>query len=245
MPVAAVDPVLGSLAVAGAAEQVDVGVHEQLGCHLHHLGQQVASSVGLQVLAHELCRAHRVGDFHRIFSFAFFGRNLKIDAVVVASGGSSDRATPRTPLWWTQLHIFEDPDTVQSSRISRRSSTSSRDLSARGCQGKVAGTQCRWMIDLYRRCGEKVSTMTKSGQTEGGSRDASLGVCHLCGWTGPVTRINWRQRKYLKVRRLTRNICSECMELLVNGTSRHKKSHVLQGQSPSICERQRRGLACR
>ena len=101
--------------------------------------------------------------------------------------------------------------------------TLSRDLSARGCQGKVAGTQCRWMIDLYRRCGEKVSTMTKSGQTEGGSRDASLGVCHLCCWTGPVTRINWRQRKYLKVRRLTRNICSECMELLVNGTSRHKR----------------------
>src|SRR6202034_684632 len=38
-------------------------------------------------LAQQLGRAHRVGDFHRIFSFAFFGRNLKIDAVVVASGG--------------------------------------------------------------------------------------------------------------------------------------------------------------
>ncbi len=50
---------------------VDVGVHEQLSRHLHHRGQQVASSVGLQVLAHELARAHRVGDFHRIFSFAF------------------------------------------------------------------------------------------------------------------------------------------------------------------------------
>ena len=29
--------------------------------------------------------------------------NLKIDAVVVASGGSSDRAIPRTPLCWTQF----------------------------------------------------------------------------------------------------------------------------------------------
>ena len=101
--VSAVDPALGPLAVAGVAEHVDVGVHEQLGCHLHHLCEQVTSSIGLQVLAHELCRAHRVGDFHRIFSFVFFGRNLKIDAVVVASGGPSGRAIPRTPLWWTQL----------------------------------------------------------------------------------------------------------------------------------------------
>ena len=34
----------------------------------------------------------------------FFRRNLKIDAVVVASGGPSGRATPGTPLWWTQLN---------------------------------------------------------------------------------------------------------------------------------------------
>jgi hypothetical protein len=45
-----------------------------------------------QVLAQQLCCAHRVGDFHRIFSFAFVGPNLKIDAVVVACGGS--RVTP-------------------------------------------------------------------------------------------------------------------------------------------------------
>ena len=42
VPVAAVHPVLGPLAVAGVAEHVDIGVHQQLGCHLHHLAKQVA-----------------------------------------------------------------------------------------------------------------------------------------------------------------------------------------------------------
>ena len=101
--VAAVHAIVGPLAVAGVAEHVDVGVHEQLSCHLHHLSEQVASSIGLQVLAQQLGRAHGVVDVHRIFSFVFFGRNLKVDAVVVASGGPSGRATPRTPLWRTQL----------------------------------------------------------------------------------------------------------------------------------------------
>ncbi len=67
--VAAVQPVLGPLAVARVAEHVDVRVHEQLSCHLHHLSEQVGSSGALQVLAQQLGRAHRVGDGHRIFSF--------------------------------------------------------------------------------------------------------------------------------------------------------------------------------
>ena len=37
--VPAVHPVLGALAVAGVAEHVDLGVHQQLGCHLHQLGE--------------------------------------------------------------------------------------------------------------------------------------------------------------------------------------------------------------
>jgi hypothetical protein len=34
--------------------------------HLHHLGRQPAARPGLQVLAHELTRAHRGGEDHRV-----------------------------------------------------------------------------------------------------------------------------------------------------------------------------------
>ena len=37
-----------------------------------------------------------------VFALQFLRRYLKVDAVVVASGGPSGRATPRTPLWRTQ-----------------------------------------------------------------------------------------------------------------------------------------------
>ena len=88
MPVAVprVHPVLGHLAVLDVAQPAGLGVHQHLGEALDHGSQQVGIGV-LQVLAQQLGHAHRVGDFHRIFSFVFFGRNLKIDAVVVASGG--------------------------------------------------------------------------------------------------------------------------------------------------------------
>jgi hypothetical protein len=49
------------------------------------------------MLAQQACHAHRVSDFHRIFSFVFFGRNFKIDAVVIASGERSGRAIRGTP----------------------------------------------------------------------------------------------------------------------------------------------------
>ena len=48
-----------------------------------------SGSASTRYLRSTSASAHRVGDFHRIFSFVFFGRNLKIDAVVVASGGWS------------------------------------------------------------------------------------------------------------------------------------------------------------
>jgi hypothetical protein len=66
VPVAAVQPALGPLAVAGAAELVDFGVHEQLRRHLDHLAEQLAAGLGLEVLAHKLARAHRVGDVYRV-----------------------------------------------------------------------------------------------------------------------------------------------------------------------------------
>jgi hypothetical protein len=66
MPVAAVDPAIGALAAAGAAHGVDLGAHEQLSSHLHHLGQHAAPRVELQVHAQQLGRAQRVGDNHRV-----------------------------------------------------------------------------------------------------------------------------------------------------------------------------------
>jgi hypothetical protein len=50
-----------------------------------------------QLLTHLLGNAHRVGDFHRAFSFLLFGRNLKIDAVVVASGNGQLKANQPGP----------------------------------------------------------------------------------------------------------------------------------------------------
>ena len=48
-------------------------------------------------LRSRLANAHRVSDLHRIFSFVYFGRNFKIDAVVIASGERSGRAIRGTP----------------------------------------------------------------------------------------------------------------------------------------------------
>ena len=58
-----------------------------------------------QVLAQHLGRAHRVGDFHRIFSFAFFRRNLKIDAVVVASADGQPRSSPAPNGYTTPVDV--------------------------------------------------------------------------------------------------------------------------------------------
>jgi len=93
--VAAVDSIVGSLAVAGVAEHVDVRVHEQLSCHLHHLSEQVGTSWALEVLAQQLGRAHVVVDGHRIFSFLFRCRFLKVGAVAVVSRGCSAKMQRR------------------------------------------------------------------------------------------------------------------------------------------------------
>ena len=66
MPVPAVHPRLGTLGVAGAAEHVDLCVHEQLRRHLHHLVEQVTARIRLQVLAQQLCSAQCVVDDHRV-----------------------------------------------------------------------------------------------------------------------------------------------------------------------------------
>jgi hypothetical protein len=64
--VAAVDPLRAHLAVAGAAEHVDLGSHQPLSEGSHHLSQQIAALVALEVLAQPLERVHRVGDCHRV-----------------------------------------------------------------------------------------------------------------------------------------------------------------------------------
>jgi hypothetical protein len=99
---------IGALAISGVAEHVDVGVHQQLCCHLHHLSEQVRSRGALEVLAQKLGRADCVVDGHRIFSFVP-SQGLKVDAVVVIFRGcfarsqllSASWSPARTPLWRT------------------------------------------------------------------------------------------------------------------------------------------------
>jgi hypothetical protein len=65
-----VHPILGDLPVAGVAQPAGLGRHQSLGEALDHGSQQVRVSF-VEILAQRLGRAHRVGDFHRIFSFVF------------------------------------------------------------------------------------------------------------------------------------------------------------------------------
>ena len=111
MSVAAVDAIVSPLAVAGVAEHVDVAVHEQLSCHLHHLSEQV----GIQQGSRGTCAAARPRPCccwrSPHLSFLFRCRFLKVDAVAVASGGCSAKLNAAaeaissgcTPLWRTQL----------------------------------------------------------------------------------------------------------------------------------------------
>jgi len=107
--IAAVLASIGPLAIGGVAQHVDVRVHQQLRCHLHHLSEQVRARRAFQVLAQKLGRAECVVDGHRIFSFVP-SQGLKVGAVVVISWGCSARSvllsaswSPRacTPLWRT------------------------------------------------------------------------------------------------------------------------------------------------
>src|ERR1035437_4169439 len=97
MSVATVLGIVGPLVVASVANDIDVRVHEQLSCHLHHLSEQVEPSRALQVLAQQLCRAHVVVGGHRIFSFVNLAF-LKAGAVAVASGGCSARSNAQREL---------------------------------------------------------------------------------------------------------------------------------------------------
>jgi len=71
--VAGVDPLGGSLAVAGAADGAGLGRHEDLGEGLDHLSDQVGTAVSLELLAQPAQRVNLVRDFHRIISSARLG----------------------------------------------------------------------------------------------------------------------------------------------------------------------------
>ncbi len=101
--VAAVHPVSAHLPIAGVAQALGFRRHQLLGELPDHLAQQVAA-VLLEVLAQPRQGLHRVRDCHRISSQLVFRRTSEIDAVVVASGGPSDRqVVTRTPRPGTQL----------------------------------------------------------------------------------------------------------------------------------------------
>ena len=90
------------LAVAGVAQHVDVGRHQQLGeaiCTISRSRSEPAASRYLRSSS----AAPIVLVTSTASSPSCSWSNLKIDAVVVASGGPSGRVIPRTPLWRTQL----------------------------------------------------------------------------------------------------------------------------------------------
>src|ERR1039458_10176421 len=107
MPVATVLAIVGPLVVAGVANDIDICIHEQLSCYLHHLSEQVGPSWALQVLAQQLCRAHVVVGGHRIFSFVNLAF-LKAGAVAVTSGGCSARSNAQRELVTSGLYTTLD-----------------------------------------------------------------------------------------------------------------------------------------
>lgn len=84
--------------LVGIAQCAGLGRHQLVTEGLDHRAQEVRVSI-IEVLAQPGQSIHRVGDFDRIFSFVFFGRNLKIDAVVVASGGPRETPVRRRDLY--------------------------------------------------------------------------------------------------------------------------------------------------
>jgi 3-deoxy-D-arabino-heptulosonate 7-phosphate (DAHP) synthase len=70
--VAAVHSFWVALAVGGAAEGVDLGVHQRLGHALHHRAQQIDIAL-FDELAHLFQTVHRDLD-HRVSPFNVFGR---------------------------------------------------------------------------------------------------------------------------------------------------------------------------
>lgn len=48
-----------------------------------------------------------------------------------------------------------------------------------------------------------------------GSKRVRPGVCHRCGWSGPVSKVRRRDRKLFNIGRTYGRLCSECVEALV------------------------------
>ncbi len=49
-----------------------------------------------------------------------------------------------------------------------------------------------------------------------GAPKQRYGVCHRCGWKGPVAKVGRRQRKQLNTGRIFGRICDDCVNELLN-----------------------------
>ena len=49
----------------------------------------------------------------------------------------------------------------------------------------------------------------------GGGRTRRPGVCHRCGWKGPVSRVTRADRRRLKTGRAFSRICDDCIATLL------------------------------
>ncbi len=56
--------------------------------------------------------------------------------------------------------------------------------------------------------------MSRRG-TNGGMRKQRPGVCHRCGWAGPVSKVARADRRQMKTGKEFGRLCAECVEYLV------------------------------
>lgn len=66
------------------------------------------------------------------------------------------------------------------------------------------------------------------------------GVCHRCGWAGPVSKVGWRQRRRLKVGRAFGQLCAECLEELTlarNPTPDQAAKPTVKSKLKSVSDR--------
>ncbi len=65
--------------------------------------------------------------------------------------------------------------------------------------------------------GSRVPSRGSGECTSGGRmRKHRFGVCHRCGWTGPVSRVGRGQRRCMGTGRAFGRLCDDCIESLLN-----------------------------
>ena len=68
-----------------------------------------------------------------------------------------------------------------------------------------------------------------------GGRTHRPGVCHRCGWRGPVTKVTRADRRQMQTGRAFGRICAECRVALLGGSQ--AAATVSQPKKPKLIHR--------